>query len=53
MLKTLKFDLVYSLEVLYAKKLYNYHYLYDKNVMLTTPEGENNHDAKEPKVTAY
>jgi len=36
-----------------CKKLHDYHYLYDKNVMLTKPEGENNHDANEPKATAY
>lgn len=39
--------------LLYVKKLHDYHYLYDKNVMLTKPEGENNHDANEPKATAY
>jgi hypothetical protein len=34
-------------------QLYDYHYLYDKNVMLTKLEGENNNDANETKVAAY
>lgn len=32
--------------------LYDYHYLYDKNIMLTTSEGENNNDENEPKAAA-